>query len=224
MNIDNDIFVSEENIDISFEVTEDKPFNKCFKCQSLRNGCSGPNLTVAGPNRACEFLQMVRIFFGYTYQQVADGTATLGMPVSLASVKRILTGKVANPDFYNITAISKFLLGDPNGKYPCAIPNITSELANESKLNDALRELERAVNDNADYRNAIDNINLTHKVEIDAIRDEAQKKIDFLLAANERLHADRDKWRSESESWRNESERKGKIIDTYINKVIPKGE
>ncbi len=224
MNIDNDIFVTEENIDISFEVTEDKPFNKCFKCQSLRNGCSGPNLTVAGPKRACEFLQMMRIFFGYTYQQVADGTATLGMPVSLASVKRILTGKVANPDFYSITAISKFLLGDPNGKYPCAIPNITSELANESKLNDALRDLERALNDNADYRNAIDNINLTHKVEIDAIRDEEQKKVEYLLAENERLRTDCDKWRSESDSWRNESERKGKIIDQYINKVIPKGE
>ena len=224
MNNDDDIFISEENIDISFEVTEDKPFNKCFKCQSLRNGCSGPNLTVAEPKRACEFLQMVRIFFGYTYQQVADGTAALGMPVSLASVKRILTGKVANPDFYSITAISKFLLGAHNGKYPCAIPNITSELANESKLNDALRDLERALNDNADYRNAIDNINLTHKVEIDAIRDEEQKKVEYLLAENERLRTECDKWRSESDSWRNESERKGKIIDQYINKVIPKGE
>lgn len=220
MNSNNEILVSEESIVISFEVTEDKPFNKCFKCQSLRNGCSGPNLAVAGTARACEFLQMARIFFGYTYQQVADGTADIGMPVSLATVKRILTGKITNPDFYSITAISKFLLGDPSGKYPCAIPNITSELVNETKLNDALRELERALNDNKDYRDALDNINLTHKAETDAIRDEAQKKIDFLLAANERLHADRDKWRSDSESWRNESERKGRIID----KLTLKGE
>ena len=202
------ILVPEEDIVVSFAVTDKKPFNKCFQCHSFRNGCSGPNLSIMGIERACEFLQLARVFLKYSYQQVADGTG-----VSLATVKRILTGKISDPSFFTMSAISTFLLGDPNGKYPCAIPNVVSDPDNEAKLNDALRELERAWNDNTDYKAALDNIHISYKAELDIIRDEAQKKIDFLLSEVQRL-------REESESWRIENARKGKIIDTYITKLI----
>ena len=193
----------EENVVVSFAVTDDKPFNKCFECRSFRSGCSGPNLSVMGIARACEFLQMARIFLDYTYQEVSDGTG-----VSLATVKRILTGKISNPDFFSISAISVFLLGDPSGKYPCAIPNTLSNPDNEIKLNNALIELERAMNDNKDYRHALDNIHASYNAEIQMIRDEAQKKVDFLL--------------DECAGWKYENDRKGKLIDTYMEKIISK--
>ena len=211
----NSIFVPEENIVINFEVTDDKPFNKCFQCPSLRNGCSGPNLSVMGVARACEFLQMARIFFHYSYQDVADGTS-----LSLSTVKRTLTGKISDPSFFTISAISTFLLGDPNGKYPCAIPNVISDPENAAKLNDALRELERVLDDNEDYREALDNIHNSYKAEMDTIRIESQRRdeekqrmIDHLLEENKRLHSD-------SEAWRLENERKGRLIDSYISKLI----
>lgn len=206
MEDNNLVYVPEDDIVVSFEVTDDKPFNKCFECHSLRNGCSGPNLTVMGIKRACEFLQSVRIFFGFTYQDVADGTR-----LSLATVKRILTGKVSNPDFFSISAISVFLLGDPKGKYPCAIPNIVSDVANDVKLNDALRELERALADNTDYRNALDNIHHSYKVEMDTIRSEAQKKIDFLIEQLEH-------YRMENNNLWAENNRKSKVVDTFLEK------
>lgn len=224
----NEVFVPEENITVSFAVTEDKPFNKCFKCHSFRNGCSGPNPLVMGFERACEFLQLTRIFIGWTYQQVADATVKIGMALSLATVKRTLTGKNSDPSFFTMSALTIVLVGDPNGKYPCAIPNVVNVEASEVQLNDALRELERALADNADYRAALDNIHISYKTEIDAVRSDDQKKIDYLLASNERLRTERDKWRAESESWRSENERKNKIIDTitdtYIDKLIPQGE
>ncbi len=218
--VKNELYIPEENIFLSFEVTSDKPFNKCFNCNSFRNGCSGPNLGVMGVARCCEFLQMTRIFIRYTYQKVADETTKLGIGLSLATVKRILTGKITNPDFVSITALSIVLLGDPNGKYPCAIPNMLSNVDNDTKLKNALVELERAMNDNKDYRQALDNIHASYNAEMQLIRDDAQKKIEYLLASNERLRVERDKWRAESESWRTENERKGKIIDTYISKLI----
>ena len=208
VNSNNSVFVPEENIVVNFAVTDDKPFNKCFQCHSFRNGCSGPNLSVMGIARACEFLQMARILLKYSYQDVADGTG-----VSLATVKRTLAGKIGDPSFFTMSAISIFLLGDPAGKYPCAIPNVVSDPNSDVMLNDALRDLEKALDDNKDYKDALDNIHISYKVEMDTIRSEAQKKIDFLLDVNQRL-------RSECDSWRAESERKSKIIDTYITKVI----
>lgn len=181
------VIIPEEEVIVSFEVTDDKPFNKCFECHSLRNGCSGPNLSVMGVARVCEFLQMARIFFKKSYQDVADGTG-----LSLATVKRTLTGKISDPSFYTISQISVYLLGDPMGKYPCAIPNIVSDVDNDMRLNDALRELELALDDNKDYKAALDNIHVSYKVEMDTIRSEAQEKIDYLKAQTERLNKEID--------------------------------
>ena len=199
------VIVPEEDVVVSFEVTADKPFNKCFECRSFRNGCSGPNLSVMEVARVCEFLQMARIFLGYSYQYVADGTG-----LSLATVKRTLTGKISDPSFFTISAISRFLLGDPNGKYPCAWPNVIPDADNDAKLNDAVRELERALNDNKDYREALDNIHASYNSEMQIIRDEAQKKVDYLIKQVDRLRLDVDYWRLEND-------RKSKIIDKYLD-------
>lgn len=205
-NNTNSVFVPEENIVVSFAVTEDKPFNKCFECNSFRKGCSGPNLSIMSIERVCEFLQAARVFLKYSYQDVTDGTG-----VSLATVKRTLAGKVSDPSFFTISAISVFLFGDPNGKYPCAIPNVTSDLANEAKLDDALRELERALVDNKEYRKALDDIHSSYKAEMALIRMEAQRKIDYLMEQNARLQRDNDNL------WA-ENNRKSKMIDLAMEK------
>jgi len=209
------VFVPEENISVSFKVTEEKPFNKCFQCHSFRNGCSGPNLSIMGVERACEFLQMARIFLKLSYQDVADGSG-----ISLATVKRILTGKISDPSFYTMSAISIFLLGDPHGKYPCAIPNLVSNHENDTKLSDALRELERALDDNKDYRAALDNIHVSYKAEMEAFRAEYQKDIDHLHKQIERAWADIDRARAEADGWKAENDRKGKFVDKYIDKLL----
>ena len=210
------VYIPEDNLTVSFEVTEDKPFNKCFECRSLRNGCSGPNLSAIGTiERVCEFLQLARIFFDHSYQDVADGTG-----LSLATVKRTFTGKVSDPSFFTISAIATFLLGDPGGKYPCAIPNTLSSAENDTRLNNALIELERAMNDNRDYKSALDNIHLSYNAEMQMIRDEAQKQAASLLEEIQRVREECERWRVESERWRAENDRKGKLIDNYITKLI----
>lgn len=186
----------EETIVISFEVTEDKPFNKCFECRSFRNGCSGPNLSVMGVSRACEFLQMARIFLKQSYQQVADGTG-----VSLTTVKRTLMGKVSDPSFFTMTTISIYLLGDPNGKYPCAIPDVAPD-DSAARLLEATKELERAMAENRDYRTALDNIHASYNMEMQTIREEAKVKIDHLLDQLNRQRGEVDYLR--------------KIIDKYL--------
>lgn len=214
---DDSVFAQEEPVVVSFEVTEDKPFNKCFECKSFRNGCSGPNLSVMPIGRVCEFLQSVRVFLKYSYQDTADGSG-----ISLATVKRTLCGKVSDPSFFTISAISTFLLGDPNGKYPCAIPNVTSDSANETKLNDALTKLERAISDNErttadneEYRKALADIHTSYNAEMQLIRDEAKQQFDFARQQIDFLS-------EEVKYWRAENERKGKLIDRYMEKIVSK--
>ena len=202
------VVVPEENVTINFAVTEDKPFNKCFECTSFRNGCIGPNLIAMGLGRACEFLQMARIFLGFSYQYTADGTG-----LSLANVKRTLTGKNPDPGYFTMKALSDFLLGDPNGKPPCSVPDYPVVSDNEAKLSDALRELERAVCDKEDLRKLIDGIHDSYRAEMSGIREDEQKKVSFLLSENQMLH-------EECACWRRENDRKARMIDEYLEKLV----
>ena len=200
------VYIPEENLSVSFEITDDKPFNKCFKCRSFRDGCSGPNLFAMGIERACEFLQMARIFLNYSYQYVADKTG-----ISLATVKRILTSKISDPSYFTLKALNDFLIGDPAGKFPCANPDIVYDTENVQKLNDALRDLERALDDNKDYRKVLDGIHEAYNMEMQIIRDDAKRKVDYLLSEIERL-------RTENSNLWAENNRKSKVVDMFIEK------
>lgn len=208
------VYVPEEGVTLDFTVTEDKPYNKCFECRAFRTRCSGPNPLSMSLTRACEYLQMTRVFLGWSYQRVTDETERIGMALSLTTVKRTLAGKNPDPSFYTMSALNIVLLGVPDGtKYPCAIPDIVADVDSDKQLSDALRDLERLNSDTEEYRAIIDNIHRSYKAEMDAIRDEAQKKIDYLMGACDRLRVDRD-------SWRAESSRKNAIIDKYFDRWV----
>ncbi len=108
--------------ELKIEVTADKPFNKCLTCQYFRAKCSGPNLTAMTVQRVCEFLQLCRLQLGLTYQETAERTN-----MSAINVKRILTGKVQNPGFLSIQALTFELVCPPDQKNPCAMPVISEE-------------------------------------------------------------------------------------------------
>lgn len=237
------VYVPEEGVTLDFTVTEDKPYNKCFECRAFRARCSGPNPLSMEFLRACEFLQMTRVFLGWSYQRVASETERIGMPLSLTTVKRTLIGKNPDPSFYTMSALNIALIGVPDGtKYPCAYPDVETQEELDKRLDEALRELERSLADNKEYQGIISGIHKSYKAELaalredslrkaklereeaqraaEAIRAEAQKKIDYLLAACDRLRIDRDSWRAESNRWQAENERKGKLIDKHLDKML----
>lgn len=121
-NVLNIIDADELHETIDIEVTKEKPFNKCLNCEYLGNGCSGPNLNAMSVERACEFLQIRRVQLGYSYQKTADLSF-----LSLVTVKRILTGKIKDPSFLSMQALTFALITDPKDKYPCAMEHYTEE-------------------------------------------------------------------------------------------------
>jgi transcriptional regulator with XRE-family HTH domain len=127
---------------IVIEVTEEKSFNKCLKCQFLSNGCSGPNMTAMSAERACEFLQLRRLLLRYTYKKTAQ-LSNLSEP----TVKRYLTNKIKDPSFLIIQALSYALVCDPQGKNPCPIHLFPDEVEQATvacqKAQDALAQKEK---------------------------------------------------------------------------------
>ncbi len=192
-----------------------KPYNRCLSCHHRKVRCDGPRTSAMPLARWCEFMRDMKEVNGLTNAEIARRSGV--------SVKRVesLMALNSDQDIMRETArlIEDAIIGSSN-QYPCYLAFEEADPEDKQKLNEAMRELERALDDNKDYRQALDNIHASYNAEMQMIREDAQKKIEYLLASNERLRTDRDRWRAECENWHMESERKGRIID----KLTLKGE
>lgn len=185
-----------------------KPYNRCLSCPHRKERCDGPRTSAMELSRWCEFMRDMKDVNGLTNSYIAEKSG-----VSLKTIERLMALN-CDQDIMRETArrIENAIIGSSN-QYPCYLAFEEAMPDERQKLNAALRDLERAMDDNKDYRAALDNIHASYNAEMQAIRNDAQKKIDFLVAELHRA-------RAEGESWRAENERKGKIIDTYISKLI----
>lgn len=186
----------------------EKPYNRCLSCPHRQIRCDGPRTSAMPLARWCEFMRDMKELNGLTNAEIAEKSG-----VSVKRVERLMALNIEQ-DIMRETArlIEDAIIGSSN-QYPCYLAFEESVPEEKQKLNDALRELERVLADNKDYRQALDNIHASYNAEMQLIRDEAQKKIDFLLAEIESL-------RNECASWKYENDRKGKMIDEYIIKLI----
>lgn len=185
-----------------------KPYNRCLSCHHRQVRCDGPRTSAMPLARWCEFMRDMKELNGLTNADIADKSG-----VSVKTVERLMALN-SDQDIMRETArlIEDSIIGSSN-QYPCYLAFEETTPEHQKKLDDAMRDLERALDDNKDYRAALDNIHASYNTEMQLIRDEAQKKIDFLLAEIQVL-------RAECEGWKYENDRKGKMIDAYITKLI----
>ena len=186
------------------DVTQ-KPYNRCLSCPHRQTRCDGPRTSAMPLERWCEFMRDMKELNGLTNAYIAESAE-----VSIKTIERLMAQR-CDQDIMRETArrIEDAIIGSSN-QYPCYLA-FEESLPDESKMNDAMRELERVLNDNQDYREALDNIHESYKAEMQAIRDEAQKKIDFLLGQVAQLREDN------NNLWA-ENNRKSKIVDMFLAK------
>ena len=186
----------------------EKPYNRCLACHHRKVRCDGPRTSAMSLARWCEFMRDMKELNGLTNLEISEKSG-----VSIKSVERLMSLNY-DQDIMRETArlIEDAIIGSSN-QYPCYLAFEASSPEDKQKLHDALRELEHALAHNKDYKEALDKIHDSYNAEMQLIRDEAQKKIDFLLGTVERL-------RNECAGWKYENDRKGKLIDTYIEKII----
>lgn len=182
-----------------------KPYNRCLTCNHRQIRCDGPRTSAMALPRWCEFMRDMKEANGLTNAYIAEKSG-----VSIKTVERLMAQN-SDQDIMRETArlIENAIIGSAN-QYPCYLAFEESIPQNTQQLNDALRELEHALNDNKDYRDALDNIHKSYNDEMQKIRDEASAKISYLLAQL-------DKREQEIEYLRLENNRKAKIIDKFID-------
>lgn len=183
----------------------EKPYNRCLSCPHRKVRCDGPRTSGLELPRWCEYMRDMKELNGLTNAYIADVA-----DVSIKTVERIMALN-ADQDIRRDTArrIENAIIGSTS-TYPCYLA-FEEEHRPDEKMSDAMRELERALADNQDYRTALDNIHSSYRAEMETIRAEAQKKIDFLLDQVAQLRADN------NNLWA-ENNRKSKVIDTFLSK------
>lgn len=181
----------------------EKPYNRCLSCPHRKVRCDGPRTAGLELARWCEYMRDMKEVNGLTNAEIAEKA-----DVSIKTVEWVMSLK-CDHDINRDTArrIENAIIGSTS-KYPCYLA-FEEENRPDEKMNDAMRELERALADNKDYRAALDNIHTSYKAEMETIRAEAQKQIGFLLEQIAQLRADN------NNLWA-ENNRKSKVIDTFL--------
>lgn len=194
-----------EDIMIPTPATE-KPYNRCLVCDHRRaRRCDGPRTSAMAFPRWCEFMRLMKEVNHLTNAQIAERS-----DVSIKTIERIMSGKI-DQDIYRDTArrIEDVIIGSSN-QYPCYLAFEERAPQESTRLHDALRELEHALDENRDYRKILDSISASHTAELQAVRTEYIEKIAFLRAQMEHLQREND------DLWA-ENKRKSRIVDLYID-------
>ena len=185
----------------------DKPYNRCLSCTHRgEKRCDGPRTSAMPLSRWCEFMRDVKESNGLTNAYIAEKSG-----VSIKTIERLMALN-SDQDIMRETArrIEDAIIGSSN-QYPCYLAFEENVPEVSEKLNDALRELERTLADNLDYKKALDNIHASYNAEMQVIRDEAQAKIADMRSQLDRLQ------RNNDYLWA-ENNRKSKMIDMFIEK------
>ena len=185
-----------------------KPYDKCLSCQHrIEKRCDGPRTSAMSLARWCEFMRDMKLANGLTNQDVCDRSG-----VSLKTIERIMAQN-CDQDIMRETArrIEDAIIGSSN-QYPCYLAFEETVPQESEKLKDALRELERVLGDNKEYQTVLAGIHTSYNEELQMVRDDAQKKIDFLRCQLDRAQGDNDRL------WE-ENNRKSAIIDRFVGSI-----
>lgn len=183
--------------------TTDKPYNRCLTCEYRKDHrCDGPRTSAMSFPRWCEYMRLMKEANHLTNAQIAERS-----DVSIKTIERIMSGKL-DQDIYRDTArrIENVIIGSSN-QYPCYLAFEEEHPSNDARLNEALRELERVLADNMEYRQTLEGIHASYQT----IRAEDREKISYLRSQIDRLQKDNDNL------WA-ENIRKSKLVDRLLEK------
>ena len=185
----------------------EKPYNRCLNCDHrAEKRCDGPRTSAMPLRRWCEYMRLMKEANNLTNAYIAEKAG-----VSVKTIERIMALNMEH-DIMRDTAsmIEDAIIGSSN-QYPCYLAFEQNIPVESDKINKAMLDLERALADNEDYREIIDNIHISYKAEMQLIRDEAQVKIEF-------LRSQLDRTQRENEYLWAENNRKSKVVDMFLEK------
>lgn len=184
----------------------EKTYNRCFSCPHMMVRCNGPRTSDLPLERWCEYMRDLK-----DVRKLTNAEISVISGVSIKTIERLMAINV-DQDIRRDTArmIETAIIGSER-RYPCFLAFQEENMPDEKKLSDALSELEHAKADIRDYKATLENIHASYKAEMDTIRADDQKKIDYLLDEIKKLRTDND------HLWA-ENIRKSKIVDMFLER------
>lgn len=149
------------------ETLEEKPYNICISCPKIGQTCDGPNFLAMPVERWCEWCHLRRDHLKWKNQTLAEKAG-----VSKMSVERIMACDVKDLRITTMQAVTKALVNGAWGQSPCVLVT-TSE--KEIYVDNPV-----IVAQCQHLQNTLDSLTEDYKRDLAFIRDEAQKKIEFL--------------------------------------------
>lgn len=150
------------------ETLEEKPYNICISCPRIGQTCDGPNFLAMTIDRFCEWCKLRRDYLGWKNQVVADKAR-----VSKISVERIMAGDSKDLRITTMQAVARALVNGTWGQSPCVL---VTETEKEIYVDNPV-----IVAQCQHLQNTLDALSVEYKKEIAAVREDEQKKIDFLM-------------------------------------------
>ena len=150
------------------ETLEEKPYNICISCPKIGQTCDGPNFLAMSIERFCEWCRLRRDYLGWKNQFVADKAR-----VSKVSVDRIMAGDSKDLRITTMQAVARALVNGVWGHSPCVL---VTETEKEIYVDNPV-----IVAQCQHLQNTLDALSEDYKKEMDYVREEALKKIDFLM-------------------------------------------
>ena len=149
------------------ETLEEKPYNICISCPKIGVTCDGPNFLAMSVERWCEWCHLRRDFLKWKNQTIADKAG-----VSKVSIDRIMAKDVKDLRITTMQAVTRALVNGTWGQSPCVL---VTESEKEIYVDNPV-----IVAQCQHLQNTLDALSKEHKTELAFIREDAQKKIDFL--------------------------------------------
>ncbi len=149
------------------ETLEEKPYNICISCSRIGQTCDGPNFLSMTVERWCEWSRLRRDFLNWKNQTIAEKSG-----VSKISIDRIMSGDVKDLRITTMQAVTKALVNGTWGQSPCVL---VTETEKEIYVDNPV-----IIAQCQHLQNTLDAMSAEHKTDLAFVREEAQKKIDFL--------------------------------------------
>lgn len=143
---------------------QDAPYNVCLHCPFMGESCDGPDPLSMTNERWVEWISRLAGQLHITRQQIADCSA-----LPLSTVNSVLSGRTKDVRHSTMQAITRAVVGDCWGKYPCHIAYLMltgQTLEDESEHAAEISYLKEKVSE--------------LKQEREDIKAETSQKIDFL--------------------------------------------
>jgi hypothetical protein len=149
------------------ETLEEKPYNICISCSRIGQSCDGPNFLAMSVDRWCEWCHLRKDFLGWKNITLSEKSG-----VSRMSIDRIMAGDVKDLRITTMQAVTKALVNGSWGQSPCVL---VTETEKEIYVDNPV-----LIAQCQHLQNTMDTLSAEYKTELAYVREEAQRKIDFL--------------------------------------------